>query len=150
MKPNNKKVAVVGSALAGAVALTLFGSASPALAYLSGGLSLQVAVQSPAMLVARGAAIDVPVRIQCSGTKSAGVQVSVTQRVGSGIASGSGYTDAGCGNGSSQTILIHVAASPGKAFTQGMADASAHISGCNPAWTTCGDEATNALVKIEK
>ena len=78
--------AAVVAILAGSV-LTLFATTGPAVAFFSGGLFLDVQVDSPAHLVAGGASVDVPVEITCNarpGTSQ--VTVSVTQRVGKGIA----------------------------------------------------------------
>jgi Na+/H+ antiporter NhaC len=53
MNTSRTKAAVVGTVLAGGTALALLSPASPALAFLSGGLHLDVTAQSPATLVAR-------------------------------------------------------------------------------------------------
>jgi hypothetical protein len=79
-------------------------------AFFSGGLFLDVQVESPARLVARGAAVDVPLEVTCSGTSSADVFVSVSQKAGSGVAQGSGFTSVGC-TGSGQQVIVRVQAS---------------------------------------
>ena len=48
-------------------------------------------MESPATLIARGAAVDVPVEITCNATGSVDVFVTVTQRSGSGVAQGFGF-----------------------------------------------------------
>jgi hypothetical protein len=146
MQTNNTKVAVIGAALAGAVAVAL-ATASPALAFLSGGLHLEAAAQSPATLLARGAALDVPVSVDCNATQPVFVNVSVTQRVGSQIATGSGFAQVGC-TGGQQDIIIHVTANAGKAFAKRDAVATADISGCNE--TTCGSESTTTTIQVNK
>ena len=146
MQTNNTKVAVIGAALAGAVAVAL-ATASPALAFLSGGLHLEAAAQSPATLLARGAALDVPVSVDCNATQNTFVNVGVTERVGSQTATGSGSVQAAC-NGGHQRLLIRVTAASGKAFAKGTAVANANIFGCNN--TTCGSESSSATIQIQK
>ena len=70
MHTTKTKVAVIGAALVGSVAVAL-STASPALAFYSGGLLLDATAQSPATLYARGAAIKVPVSIDCTATEPA-------------------------------------------------------------------------------
>jgi hypothetical protein len=147
MNTSRTKAAVVGTALAGGAALALFSPASPALAFLSGGLHLDVTVQSPATLVARGAAIDVPVDVDCNATQNAFVNVGVTERVGSQTATGSGSVQVAC-NGGHQLFLIRVTAGSGKAFAKGTAVANANIFGCNN--TTCASESSSATIQIRK
>jgi hypothetical protein len=147
MNTSRTKAAVVGTALAGGAALALFSPASPALGFLSGGLHLDVTVQSPATLVARGAAIDVPVDVDCNATQNTFVNVGVTERVGSQTATGSGSVQAAC-NGGHQRLLIRVTAASGKAFAKGTAVANANIFGCNN--TTCGSESSSATIQIQR
>ena len=147
MHTTKTKVAVIGAALAGAVAVAL-STASPALAFFSGGLRLDVAAQSPATLVTRGAAIDVPVSVGCTATEpGATVNVTVTQRVGSQIATGFRSAQVGC-TGQDQVIVITVTASSGKAFAKHDAVATADIFGCNE--TTCGTESTTNTIQVNK
>src|SRR6266487_6115797 len=103
-----KVAAAVVAIVVGGV-LALFATGGPAVAFFSGGLFLDVQVESPATLVARGAAVDVPLEVTCNarpGTSS--VQVTVTQKSGSGVAQGS--TSVGC-TGSGQQIRVRVRAS---------------------------------------
>src|SRR6266516_2029786 len=71
--------------------LAMFATGGPAVAFFSGGLFLDVQVESPATLVARGAAVDVPLEVTCNAS-FADVFVTVTQKAGSGsgVAQGSG------------------------------------------------------------
>lgn len=147
MKISRTKAAVVGTALAGGAALALFSPASTALGFLSGGLHLDVTAQSPATLVARGAAIDIPVDVDCNATQNAFVSIGVTERVGSQTATGSGSAQVAC-NGGHQRFLIRVTAASGKAFAKGTAVANANIFGCNN--TTCGSESSSATIQIQK
>jgi hypothetical protein len=137
--------AVVAILLGGLLAL--FATSGPAVAFFSGGLFLDVQVGSPAHLVARGAAVDVPVEVTCSGTGTADVFVNVTQKSGSGVAQGSGSTSVGC-TGSGQQITVRVQAFGGKTFKQGTAVASAEIFACNR--VTCGNETDSEVIQIQK
>jgi uncharacterized protein (DUF58 family) len=138
-------VAVV-AILAGSV-LALFATTGPAVAFFSGGLFLDVQVESPARMVSRGAAVDVTLEVTCNATSDAFVQVSVTQRSGSGVAQGFGFEDVGC-TGSGEQVVIRVQASGGKAFKQGTAVASAEIFGCNN--VTCGSETDSEVIEIRR
>jgi hypothetical protein len=132
---------VLGSVLA------LFATTGPAVAFFSGGLFLDVQVNSPAHLVARGAAVDVPLEVTCNATGTVDVFVSVTQKAGSGVAQGFGSTRVGC-TGSGQQITVRVQASGGKTFKQGTAVASAEIFGCNN--VTCGSETDSEVIQLQK
>jgi hypothetical protein len=132
---------VLGSVLA------LFATTGPAVAFFSGGLFLDVQVQSPAHLVSRGAAVDVTLEVTCNATGNAFVQVAVTQRSGSGVAQGFGFEEVGC-TGSGEQVVIRVQASGGKAFKQGTAVASAEIFGCNN--VTCGSETDSEVIQLQK
>src|SRR6266508_3738327 len=114
------RVAAAVVALTAGGVLALFASAGPAVAFFSGGLFLDVQVESPASLVARGAAVDVPLEVTCNASpNNAFIQVTVTQRAGSGIA-------------------------------QGTAVASAEILGCSPDFFTCGSETDSEIIQIQK
>jgi hypothetical protein len=141
-----KVAAVVVAILLGGL-LALFATTGPAVAFFSGGLFLDVQVESPARLVARGAAVDVPLEVTCNATGNAFVQVSVTQKSGSGVAQGFGFTEVGC-TGSGQQITVRVQASGGKTFKQGTAVASAEIFGCRP--NICGSETDSEVIAIQR
>ena len=132
---------VLGSVLA------LFATTGPAVAFFSGGLFLDVQVNSPAHLVARGAAVDVPLEVTCNATGSVDVFVSVSQKAGSGVAQGFGSARVGC-TGSGQNVVVRVQASGGKTFKQGSAVASAEIFGCNN--VTCGSETDSEVIQIQR
>ena len=130
--------------------LALFATTGPAVAFFSGGLFLDVQVESPAHLVARGAAVDVPLEVTCnarSGTVD--LSVSVSQKAGSSVAQGFGHTSVGC-TGSGQQITVRVQASGGKTFKQGTAVANAEIFGCNADFSTCGSETDSEVIDIKK
>jgi hypothetical protein len=138
-------VATLVAILAGA-SFALFAPSGPAVAFSSGGLFLDVQVQS-ATLVSRGAAVDVTLEVTCNATGSAFVDVSVTQKSGSGVAQGFGSTNVGC-TGSGEQIVVRVRASSGKTFKQGTAVVSAEIFGCNN--VTCGSETDSEVIDITK
>jgi hypothetical protein len=125
--------------------LAWFATAGPAVAFFSGGLFLDVQVNSPATLLAKGAAVQVPVEVTCNATGSVLVQVTVTQKSGSGVAQGSGSTQVGCA-GSGEQITVLVTATGAKPFKKGDAVATAEISGCNN--VTCGSDTDSAVIQI--
>jgi hypothetical protein len=146
MNTNKIKAGVIGAALVGGTALALLSPSSPALAYYSGGLHLDVTPLSPASLVSRGAAVDVPVDVYCNATY-ADLYVRVTERVGSQTAVGSSYQRVAC-TGGHQRVLIRVPANSGKAFAKGSAVATADLWGCNR--TTCGQETNSVSIQITR
>jgi hypothetical protein len=127
--------------------LALFATTGPAVAFFSGGLFLDVQVNSPAHLVARGAAVDVPLEVTCNSPFGADVFVTVTQKSGSGVAQGFGSDTVGC-TGSGQQVTVRVRASGGKTFKQGTAVGDAEIFGCNN--VTCGSETDSEVIDIKK
>jgi len=134
-------------ALAGvAVVAVLIGPVSSAVGFFSGGLSLDVQVQSPASVVSRGAAVDVPLQIVCT-SHQADLYVQVTQRAGSEIAQGSAFVQVTC-EGDLQQVHVVVPASGGKAFKKGSAVAQAEIFGCLR--RTCGSETDTATIALVK
>jgi hypothetical protein len=139
-------VAALVAILAGA-SFALFAPSGPAVAFSSGGLFLDVQVESPARLVARGAAVDVPVEVTCNATGTVDVFVVVTQKAGSGVAEGFGFASVGC-TGSGEQIIVRVRATGGKTFKQGTAVVSAEIFGCNN--VTCGSETDSEVIDLKK
>jgi hypothetical protein len=145
-KHRTKVAAAVVAIVAGAL-LALYATTGPAIAFFSGGLFLDVQVESPASLVAKGAAVDVPLEVTCNAIGTAFVDANVTQKAGSGVAQGFGSAEIGC-TGSGQQITIRVLASGGKTFKQGVAVATAQIFGCNN--TTCGSESDSETIDIKR
>jgi hypothetical protein len=144
-KLRTKIAAAVVAMLLGGL-LALIATSGPAVAFFSGGLFLDVQVESPATLVARGAAVQVPLEVTCNATGTAFVQVTVTQKAGSGVAKGFGSAQVGC-TGSGQQITVLVQATGAKTFKKGDAVASAEISGCNN--VTCGSETDSEVIQLK-
>ncbi len=86
-------------------------------------------VGDEATLVARGAAVLVPVEIRCPAGGTGFVTVRVTQRAGSRIASGAGGTSDFVCTGATQTVEVLVPAQ-GQAFKKGPAVAEASLFVC--------------------
>jgi len=145
------KIAAAVVAIATGGALALFATSGPAVAFFSGGLFLDVHVESPSSLVARGAAVDVPLEVTCNASpNTTSVSVTVTQHAGSGVAQGTGSTSVGC-TGSGQQIRVRVqATNAGKTFKQGTAVASAEIFGCTPNFSVCGSETDSQTIAIQR
>jgi hypothetical protein len=153
MRANRTKAVMMGTVLAGGAAVAILGLATPALAYTSGGLNLNVTPLSPATLVARGAAVDVPVDVDCNADY-ADLTLQVTERVGGQIATGSTDVLVAC-TGGHQTVLVRVPASSitttsGRPFSKGPAVATASIYGCDVTVTTCGQESNSVTIQITK
>jgi hypothetical protein len=125
------------------------GSAAPALGFFSPPLLLEIHVNSPATLVAKGAGADLTVQIECAGARSAFVDVSLTERSGSQIASGFGSTQVGCTN-QNQTVLVHVTAQSGKVFKKGTGIADGFISACATKPKFCASEQDQGTIAIGK
>jgi hypothetical protein len=116
-------------------------------AFFSGGLFLDVQVDSPARILARGAAVEVPLEVTCNATGTAEVRVTVTQHSGSGATQGFGSTQVGC-TGAGQRVAVVVQVFGAKAFKKGTAVASAEIFGCNR--VTCGTETDTEVIDIQR
>lgn len=143
------KLAFAAIAVTAGVASALTISASPAVAYYSGGLFLDVSVQTPATLIAKGAAVDIPVEFTCNAV-SPYVSVSVSQRVANGdLATGAANVQVAC-TGAHQRTTITVPASGSKAFAKGNAFVSASVSGCLSNFTNCGTEYDDATVRFTR
>jgi hypothetical protein len=144
------KKALAAVAVAGGAAIAAVAPAGPAMAFFSPPLLLQIQDVSPATLVAKGAGVNVTLKIECAGASTASVFVTLTESVSKKIASGFGSAQVGCTN-STQTILVEVIAQPGKAYAKGKAIADGTISACssgpNP---VCGSEQDIETIKLVK
>jgi hypothetical protein len=140
------RLGVVLALAGGGVGALVAGPAAPALGFVSGGLVLKVSIESPATLVARGAAVNVPVKVACTSSH-AFLDLQVTERVGSSIASGFAFTDVAC-TGRSQTVIMTVTDFSAKAFKKGSALARADLFGC--LGKTCGQQSASRVIQIAK
>ena len=119
------------AAIAAGAGLALAIPALPAVGQFSPPAVVSVEVQDQATLVARGAAVLVPVEIVCPvGSTFRSVSVRVTQRAGSAIASGASGTDDFACTGSTQVVHVLVPAQ-GHAFKKGPAVAEASLFVCS-------------------
>lgn len=128
MHPLLVKAGIGAAALAAGGGFVIFGSDSPAVAYSSPPVFLDISIGSPAHLVAKGAAVQVPVTTSCTTPDGqAYVSVSITERVGGKkTATGSQNFFVPC-VGSRQTTLVTISSSNGVAFAKGTAYASGYI-----------------------
>ena len=121
------KAGIGAAALATGSGLALFGSSAPAVAYSSPPVFLDISIGSPAHLVAKGAAVQVPVTTSCTTPDNqAYVSVSITERVGKKTATGTKNFQVSC-MGGRQTNLVTIASNDGVAFAKGTAYASGSI-----------------------
>lgn len=111
-------------------ALALAAPATIAVSQESPPLTLGLDIESPAVLVARGAAVTVPVEVVCTAGAQGNVFVSVTQRAGSANATGQGGENFTC-TGGTQVIDVLVQGSSGRSFKKGAASAASQAFVCN-------------------
>jgi hypothetical protein len=149
LRSTKTKSALAGLALAGGAAVAIATTATPALAFFSPPLLLQAQPISPATLVAKGAGVDVIVQVECAGSNNTTVNLTVTEKVGSKVASGGANAQVSC-TGQTQNIAILVTADPsGKAFAKGKAIADAFISGCTDNFSFCGQDQSEPTIKLK-
>jgi hypothetical protein len=162
--PVKVRVALVGLVVGGgAAAAVALGPGGPAVGQSSPPIQVQVAVSSPATLVAGsgGTEVDVSVTGTCSGpdVESAYVGVTLTEAVDGDIANGFGSTTVDC-TGTSQTadvVVVAFASSPVgtpsivpyQDFTKGPAIAQAQINGCDYTYG-CFSGSVTQVIKIHE
>lgn len=157
--PAKVRVALAGLTVAGgAAAAALLGPAGPAVGQSSQPIQIQLQVDSPGTLVARGAGVDVPVTTNCSGPAgtTASVGINLTERVGSDIAVGIGSATVGC-TGTSETDVVLVtptfggfpSVTAGKAFKKGTAIAQATMDACTPDFSFCATQQVATTIAIQ-
>jgi hypothetical protein len=147
MRTKRTKVATAAVAILLGGLLTVFATSGPAVGFFSAGLFLDVQVESPARLLARGAAIEVPLEVTCNATGSVDLFVSVSQRSGSGVAEGFAFESVPC-SGSGEQVTVTVQATGGKVFKKGSAVVTAEVFGCNEA--VCGSETDTEVIEIQR
>lgn len=141
------KAAMAATTIAGGITCALLVPSGAAVADESGGIVLDVSVSTSATLVARGAAVEVGVSYTCNTSQYTYLYASVTQRVGSEVANGSGQAQVTC-DGTSKHTTVTVLASDGKAFRRGEAVATGNINGCGS--FGCGSDSTDAIIQIDR
>jgi len=131
------------------------GPAGSAVGQSSPPLQASIQVSSPATLVARGAGVDVLVTIQCSAGTLGNINLNLTERVGSDVATGfGGASGVDCTN-ATQTLQLLVTPGGGfgntnnKAFKRGTAIAQASIEACTPDFSECVDSSTDSTISIK-
>jgi hypothetical protein len=87
-------------------------------------------IGSPATLLARGAAVSVPITVLCAPGGEGFLQVEVTERSGGNVATGFAFVDGITCTGTFQTINVVVTAS-GEPFRHGTALVSARFVVCD-------------------
>ena len=133
-RSKSRSRAAVLAVLLGALVAALVPAAS-AVAFLSAPQTWDVEVQPPLTLEARGAAVSVPVQVTCPTGAFASLDVSVTQRSGGSVVSGTRTRQITCTN-SPQQLRVSVLAAPGsKVFKKGQVFVEAVLYGCGYA---CG------------
>lgn len=150
MRINRVKAAVAAVTVAGATAAAVAIPAAPAVAFNSGGLVLDVVVQSPAQLIARGAAVAVPVEYTCVGAlpDTTALSVELTERVGgNNTALGVGSLLNLTCDGEIQSATVDVTPAAGSpTFRKGDAFAQGFISGCAQ---TCGQDSDSRTITLQ-
>lgn len=143
MKRFRLPVVIVLVAVAGAA---LIGPLGSAVAFFSNGLTLDVQVGAKSILHARGASVNVPMKVVCNAQRQAGLDVFITERVGSAIANGEGFVRFKC-TGDFQRVVVPISAS-GHAFKKGTGVVNADLFGCG--FGVCGDQPVTGDTKITK
>jgi hypothetical protein len=106
-----------------------------------------IQVQSPADLLARGAAVSVPVTYQCAtGDQQIEISVEVVQRSGNGTIYGYGSRTAPCSGGQQSTTVTVTAGD--RVFKKGTAVASADAFTCG--FSFCGTISDSREISISR
>jgi hypothetical protein len=120
---------------------------SAAVAFISPPLVLLAEPQSPAHLVAGGAALDVTVDYTCAAD-SMFIDIQATEKVGKRLASGYGFVSVPC-DGATHTTTVRLTAN-GTAFAKGTAAIRLSVSGCSQDFTVCGNDTINRTIAVTK
>jgi hypothetical protein len=159
--PAKTRVGLVGLVVAGgAAAAVALGPAASAVGQASQPVQVQLAVNSPATLVAKGASVEVSVTASCSANAEPPlVTVEIVENVKGTIALGYGEPAVSC-TGTSQTVDVLVTAGdtspngmsvgPSAPFAKGVAIADAMISACTPDGATCAGQQVQPVITIKK
>jgi hypothetical protein len=135
--------------MAGAASLAIPGS--PALAYISPPLVLLAEPESPARLVARGAAVDVTVEYSCTADRMF-IGLGVSERVGQAVASGWAGVSVPCDGGTHRTVVRVPADGGGPAFARGTATVNTFVDGCRTRdeQTICGSDQFVDTIRVRR
>ena len=159
--PAKTRLGLVGLVVAGgAAAAVALGPAASAVGQASQSVQVQLAVNSPATLVAKGASVEVSVTASCSANAEPPlVTVEIVENVKGTIALGYGEPAVSC-TGTSQTVDVLVTAGdtspsgmsvgPSAPFAKGVAIADAMISACTPDGATCAGQQVQPVITIKK
>ena len=137
---------LIGGALATAAAAAILPMAS-AVAFISPPLVLLAQPQSPAHLIARGAALDVTVEYSCAADFMS-IEIQATEKVGSRVASGFGSVSVPC-DGATHTTIVRITTN-GTAFARGTAAIRLSVFGCSQDFSVCGNETINRTIDVRK
>ncbi len=155
------RVGLVGLVVAGgAAAAVALGPAGSAVGQASQPVQVQLAVNSPATLVANGASVDVSITASCStNAEPPLLYVEIVENDNGTIALGFGEVAPPC-TGTRQRIDVLVtagdtspngtSAGPSAQFAEGVAIANAGISACTPDGSTCASQQVQPVITIEK
>lgn len=143
-----RTLAGTAAALVVGAALAIVAPASPAVGFYSPPLLLDVQIESPATLVARGAAVDTRLRVICAGASTAYVGVTVTQRAGGDIAQAYGTAQIGCSS-NWQNVALRATTQSSQPLKTGEAVVDAYVAGCAPVGP-CGSETASGTIQIIK
>jgi hypothetical protein len=159
--PAKTRLGLVGLVVAGgATAAVALGPAASAVGQASQPVQVQLAVNSPATLVANGASVEVSVTAGCSANAEPPLLVvEIVENVKGNIALGYGESAPSC-TGTSQTFDVLVTAGdtgpsgmsvgPSAPYAKGVAIADASISACTPDGSTCADRQVQPVITIRK
>ena len=125
--------------------VALAGPGMSAVADESSPSGLQVKVNEPLTLQAKGVAVSVPVTVTCPAFTSASLDVSVAQKGGNGVVSGSRSIQVQC-TGSPQAVVVNVTTSS-RLFKSGPAFVEASLFGCTFICGTATSSGTFTVVK---
>jgi len=147
--PVKVKAALAGLTVAGGAAAAALLGAGPAVGQASQPVQVEIQVNSPATLVAKGAAADVSVTASCSGTSvsSGQISVSLTERAGSVIASGGQSSVIDC-TGMPENVTLVVPANV-RPYKKGTAIANASIFACTTTFGSCANQQVTATIEID-
>jgi hypothetical protein len=121
-----------------------------AVAYISPPLVLLATPQSPAHLVAGGAAVDVTVEYSCTAQSGMSIDLRVTEAVDGSIATGYGSTSVHCDGATHRTVVRVTASSLGAPFARGRGAVTTNLFGCMESPWMCGSDTIYRTIRIRR